>query len=382
MKYVIIRCEDYARIGQQVSSLLEGAKTAHLQHLAQAGAAGLVRQLNTHPTIDRFALHRAAFELGPEETGTTPAECYAASVNLKLAEGETAWCCDFVTQQDGTVIDPTAGNIPTKESEALLDALNQQFGSETRRWRLGSGSHHLLIARDPALDQEGRAPFCSPELLVGQLWKRHLPKRAAAGEALQRIIEQASAFLEDHPVNRVRVDLGENPANLMWLWGVSTQDTQKTFKERTGRSGVVISSSFPMKGFAAALGVEWREGPASLEEAPLQRLVKALHPAINSHDVVYVHLRVQSADPVERLCAMERIDQILLKSLTEMLPSQGPWRLAMLIDDRVNHSVPWVAIGSGLPQQPVAALTAQHLAMSPLAFADGPALFSWFMKDV
>lgn len=380
MKYVIIRCEDEARAGAQTAALLEGAKTAHLQELAHAGAAGLIRRQSNAPAIDRLALHRAAFGLGPDDHEAAPAQCYAASTDVRPGAGETVWCCELMTQRDGRVVDPTAGNIPTKESEVLLRALNQQLGSETRRWSLGYNSHHLLITRDPALTEDREAPLRSPELLAGEPWKRHLPKRSV-GEALARLIEQAAALLEEHPVNRVRVDLGENPANLLWLWGMSDGAPAKPFKERTGRSGAIISSHFPMKGFAAAIGLTWHEGPASLAEGGLRRLLTTLQQTVKHHEVTYAHLRIQSADPVERLCIMERIDQILIPSMTETLPALGPWRLAVIVDDGATGTVPVIAIGSGLPQQPVAHLDAQSLAESPLAFDDGVGLFSWLMKQ-
>ncbi len=376
MKYVIVRCEDLVREHPDVASLLEGAKTAHLQHLAQAGAVGIVRPRANERTVDRLQLHRGLFGLGPQDPAAAPAQCYAASMNLTPWDGATAWCCEFITHHDGRIIDPTAGRIPTKESRVLLQALNEQLGSDSRRWEVGDASHHLLIVRDPALQANSHTLVRSPEQLVGQIWKDHLPK-GPVREPLQRLIEQASKILEGHAVNRVRVDLGENPANMVWLWGAAHEGNVKNYRERTGLSGSVVSSSFPMRGFAQALGLRWQEGPRLLEEAAIQRLTKTVTGLLAQNDVVYVHLQVDSTDPVERLCAMERIDQHLLKPLTETLPSNGSWRLLTVIDDR-SGVAPFVAVGTGLPNQPVAKLNLQELMESPLAFADGATLYTWF----
>jgi 2,3-bisphosphoglycerate-independent phosphoglycerate mutase len=380
MKYVILRCEDNALGGEQTAALLEGAKTSHLQQLAHAGAAGTIHRRGDHAAIDRFHLHRALFGFGPRDPEASPGRCYAAGANLQLAMGETAWCCELITHRDGKIIDPAAGKITTKESEILIQALDDQLGSETRRWEAGHGSHHVLVVRDPALGSAGQPPFCSPELLVGQTWRRHLP-RGPLREAFQSLFEQASKLLEGHPVNRVRVDLGENPANMLWLWGAADAGLQKTFAQRTGLSGAVVSNSFPMRGLAHALSLDWKEGPTSLEESPLQRLMKMVAALIERHDLVYVHLNVETSDPVERLCAMERIDHILLKSLTGMLPRLGPWRLLTAIDDRKSGSVPFIAIGTGMPQQPIAHLTARSFAESPLTFEEGLGLFPWLTRQ-
>ncbi len=379
MKYVIVRCEDLVREHPDVASLLEGAKTAHLQHLSQAGAAGLVRPRTPDRIVDRFQLHRGLFGLSLQDPAAAPAHCYAISANVNPGDGATAWCCELVTHHDGRIIDPTAGRIPTKESRVLLQALNEQLGSDHRRWETGDASHHLLIVRDPALQSNSHTAVRSPDLIVGQSWNDHLPK-GPVREPLQQLIEQASKILENHAVNRVRVDLGENPANMVWFWGAAGGGAGKSFSERTGLTGSVISTGFPMRGFAQALGLRWHEGPKTFEEAAIQRLTKTATGLLAQHDVLYVHLQVDSTDPVERLCAMERIDQHLLKPLTETLSAAGSWRLLTVIDDR-SGLAPFVAIGTGVPNQPAAKLSTEALAETGLAFADGAALYTWFTAD-
>ena len=378
MKYVIIRCEDYAPGRQDTAALLEGAKTSHLQQLAQAGAAGLVHRRADDPLIDRFECHRAFFGLEPGDLEAAPARCYAEEMRVQLAPSETAWCCEFVTHQDGTIIDPVAGHIPTKESEVLVRALNSQLGSETRRWEIGSGSHHLLVVSDASLDVDDKARPQAPELLVGREWVQSLPK-GSLREPLQRVIEEASTVLESQTVNRVRVDLGENPANMLWLWGAAHGQSQRTLTERTGLTGALLSNNFPMRGFASCLGLDWNSGARTFEERALQQLMKGVAALVERRDLVYVHLRIESADPVDRLCAMERIDQMLLKPLTALLPRRDAWRLLVAIDDRRTGSVPFVAIGTGLPARPVTHVDAATLAQSGQPFEDARGLFSWFI---
>jgi 2,3-bisphosphoglycerate-independent phosphoglycerate mutase len=376
MKYVIVRCEDQAPFGHQAATLLAGAKTPHLQQLAQAGAAGTIQFKTDPPAIERMRCHRSLFGLNPRDPDGLPGRCYAAGANLQPEEGETAWCCELVTQRDGRVVDDTAGGISAKESEILVQALDDALGSDTRRWESGRGRHHVLIARDPDLGQALDTDLEPPELLLGHPWKRRLPK-GKAGKALAALIEQAATILDSHPVNRVRIDLGENPANMIWLWGPAAAHTHRTFSERTGLSGMVVSNSFMLQGFARACSLGWREGAPSLEEAGLRQLMHAIQQAVPQHDFVYVHLSVESADPVERLCAMERIDQLIVKPLTDALPSAGDWRLLAAVDDRASGSVPFAAIGTGLPTQAAAGLSADLAGQSSLRFTNGEGLFAW-----
>lgn len=379
MKYLILRCEDDAKIGKEAASLLEGAKAAYLQQMAQAGSAGLILKQGLRQPIDHLAVHRGLLGLKPNESELPAASCYAASVNLRPASEETVWCCDFVTVHDDVVVDTTAGQISTKESGVLLQALGAQLGSDSRRWEVGFGSRHLFITRDTTLKAERPTAMPAADVLLGQPWKRRV-QQDALGEALRLLMEQAADVLEEHPVNRVRVDLGENPANRIWLWGGALGQPQTTFTSRTGLKGVLIGNYFPLRGMAKSLQVEWKQGPASFEEQALKQLSGELNEMIKRFDWVYATFRVASSDPVQRLCAMERIEQVVLKPLTEELTGLGPWRQLTVVDDRINGSMPFVASGHGLPRHSVSSIHGRGLLESDLVFEDSAALFSWFTQ--
>ncbi len=377
MKHVIVRCEDGAGVPRQVETLLEGAHLNTLHQLAQAGAAGLLApSSNRGGAIDRVAAHQALLGLDPDEPDAAPGRWYAAGLGLPFGEHETAWCCDLITHRDGAILDPTAGRIPTKESAALVKALNARAGSTACRWIVGEGPCHLLVTAHAALRADPQ-PIRSAELLVGRPWRRALPK-GPLGAAMAELLQTVADTLEAHEVNRVRVDLGENPANMAWLWGAGRSGSPRPFVERTGRSGALVSSTFLGRGLAAALGLTWAPGLTAADEQAFRDLAERTWSLLEHHDVVYVHVRVDTADPVERLCAMERMDQALVRPLAERLPSRGSWRLLVAIDDRVTGDIPLVAIGSGLPRQPVARLSAGACAESPLQFRDR-ALFEWFI---
>lgn len=391
MKYVILRCEDRAWGAHgALPSLLQGAKASHLQQVAQAGAGGLLcpaprtrrwrRRLPAAAAlpIDRFAIHRALLGCTPEDPSASAGRCYAAGANLQLGPDDVAWSCELITQREGTIIDPTAGRIPTKESALLIHALDERLGSQTRRWEVGEGAHHVLILTDSPQGSDGDVLVHPPQVLTGQPWRRHLP-RGPAGDVFRSLIEDALPLLEAHPINRVRVDLGENPANMVWLWGGARRAASSAAGQRPGFSRAVVSSSFPLRGMAKAAGFEWQSGPASFEESALHALEETIGELSERFDLVYVHLAIETHDPVARLCAVERIDQMLLKPLMHTaLPRGGPWRVLVAIDDCDTGRVPFAAIGHGLANAPVVSLDELHLAESPLAFHEASDLFSWF----
>src|SRR6185295_4894262 len=97
----------------------------------------------------------------------------------------------------------------------------------------------------------------------------------------------------------------------------------------------------------------------------------------SGRDFVYVHLAVTSADPVDRQVAMERLDQVLLRACTDLLPRLGNWRMLVAVDDRAQGTVPFIAAGTAVPKLPAVSLERAAFAGSPLSFADGAGWFSW-----
>lgn len=377
MKYLVVRCEDLAPASEQLAPLLEGAKLARLHELAQTGAGGLCRLDRRSPAgwMDRFGLHRTLLG-GAGEAAPAGGRCYAESAEVRIGERDIVWSCDLMTQRDGVVVDPAGGRISTKESAVLIEALQSALGSDTRRWQAAEGATHLFVSRGKELDARTGAGLPPTDLLVGDPWTRHLPK-GAAGAALQALLEEANAILDKHPVNRVRVDLGEDPANAVWLWGASPAAQPPTFTDRTGLSGAVISSNFVVRGLSKSLDLAWYTGPSSWEERSLQSTAESVHRLLPGRDFVYVHLAVASADPVERLCAMERLDQVLIRPWAEALPRHGAWRLMVAVDDRQQGTVPFIAAGTGVPKHPAVTLERAAFAGSPLSFTDGAGWFAW-----
>lgn len=392
MKYVLLRCEDQGGFQTDPSTgLLEVGRLAYLQRLAQAGAVGRLApkgrsgwrgrkapdQERAHAQWEWF--WQGPSGLHPERLSRIAGRCYAASLGVTLGPEETAWCCELVTHHDGRMTDATAGQIPTHEAVILIQALNEQAGGPTHRWVAGEGSHHLLITRVPEwaslVSQTNLAPA---EHVVHHAWRRHLP-RQAVGQWLRELLERAAQVLEHHEVNRVRIDLGENPANLMWVWGPSSAEPIVPFTVETGLSGAIVSSAFARRGLARLLGMTWIEGPSACDEAACRRTYRDAVAALERYDLISVHVPIAHHQPVDRQCAMERIDQLLLKPLAEALLKHDDYRCVVAIEDRTMDAIPFVAVGTNLASRPVARLTRHDVQDSALVFHDGVALFRWLI---
>ena len=67
---------------------------------------------------------------------------------------------------------------------------------------------------------------------------KHLP-RGKGGKELCQLMERAAEILANHDVNRVRKDLGENPATNIWLWGQGHRPVLDSFSKRFGIKAAV-----------------------------------------------------------------------------------------------------------------------------------------------
>jgi 2,3-bisphosphoglycerate-independent phosphoglycerate mutase len=106
-------------------------------------------------------------------------------------------------------------------------------------------------------------------------------------DLIRSLTERAAEILPKHDINTVRVDLGENPANGIWVWGGGRPAGPP--EETAVGSAVGTHPSF--LGFAAeqgyrAVGV----APASLPAGNLEEIGRSAVAAVDVSDLVVVHL--------------------------------------------------------------------------------------------
>ena len=67
---------------------------------------------------------------------------------------------------------------------------------------------------------------------------------------LREMMEKSYEILKNHPINIRRKEQGLNPANSLWFWGAGTRPALTSFREKTGKKGVMISAVDLLKGIA------------------------------------------------------------------------------------------------------------------------------------
>lgn len=251
MKLVFLVCEGLAdeplpELGGKTP--LEAAQTPHLDYLARTGRVGratfIPHGFGQGPDIALMSI--AGMSPKAFYEGVAPYEALALGIPLK--DGEVIFRCDLVTVSENKLVDPQAGGISEREAAILRQVWNQHLSDDRFSLIAGGGYKNFLIVRDPVL--------------------------ARRQDFVRDLAEKAKALFENHEVNRVRVDLGENPANAVWLWGQGQSPKLPGFRQKFERSAAMVAQASFAKGLAMALGVD---------------LSGDIDEAIKNHDVTFIY---------------------------------------------------------------------------------------------
>jgi len=357
---------------------LEIAKTPALTRLAKEGQVGTAQFAPHELPLGPDVALLGALGYDPLEfyTGRAPLEALAAGV--KQDDLDVAFRCDFVTVADDILVDPTAGRIGPKESKALLEDLRKNLGSRMRLHG-GDGYRNLLVVSEPELtDDLDELESVPAERIVGQDVRRYLPK-GRGEEVLRGFLEKARALLDGHEINRIRVDLNENPANCLWAWGQGKRPHLPRFTEkRPVRAAAMVSTREFARGLGLAAGLENQ---------------KDLVQAIADHEFTAAY--VPAKEPLHKKNLKTKVRQIeafdsgVVAPVLVALEAAGePWRLVVTTDNpeslargtALHGRVPFVIRGQGIEPQGAEGFHEKAASRPKLSFEQGWRLMDFFLK--
>ncbi len=367
MKTIVLVCDGMA--DEPVEQLngrtpLEAAKTPFMDALAREGKVGLARTIppGFTPASDVGNLCILGYDPRQYYSGRGPLE--AANMGVPLQEGDVAFRCNLVTADGDRLMDYSAGHISSEESAKLVQHIDASLGSERLRFYPGIQYRHLTIFRDPSLTEILLKTACSPPHdIMGWNISEHWPKGPAA-EELVRLMETSRPLLAAHEVNQVRIDLKENPGNMIWLWGQGTQLHLPTFREQWKLTGSVISAVDLVKGAGRLAGLEVLDVPGATGyyDTNYEGKAQAALRSLKKHDFVFVHVEAadeagHNGDLRQKLLAIENFDKWVVGSMREKLDTLKEDARILVIPDhptpvaKRTHTaepVPFLIWGKGI----------------------------------
>ncbi len=389
MKYLVIIPDgigDHPSDSLGEKTPLEVARIPNLTNFAKIGKVGSVKLV---PDKMEPASHVAFCSLmgyEPKQYVTGPGPLEAANLEVKLEENEVAFRMNLVTESDGILADATGGHVATREAKALINFLNKKLSSDFVRFFPGEGYRHIAVIKDARGFNALSAECPEPETLVGKSIKDHLPK--GPGEDLvKKLIYDSKLLLQDHEVNQVRLDLGENPANMVWLWGQGCMPKPPRFSERfNGLNGATISRSEVVKGFSRLIGLTVVELPSThaYPNFDYEGEAQAMMELVKEKDFVCIHARAcdeasHEGDLKQKVLSLEAIDHHLIGAARALYESGKDVRVLIaplhttLYRTRVHvrDSVPFILAGKNLMPDEIERFNEATAQLSNLRIRDG-----------
>lgn len=343
MKYVIVLSDGMA--GRPLDELggrttMEAAVTPVIDRLAQTAEIGMAAMVpaGMAPGSDTANLSVLGYDPKIYYTGRSPLE--ALSIGVDMDATDVSFRCNVVTlseedcaYEDRTIIDHSSDEITTEEAAVLVEALKEGFLKEGYELYVGTSYRHLLIWKNGEVVE-----LTPPHDILTKRIGEYLPKDSVLREMMKKSFE----ILNHHPVNEARRERGLRPANSAWFWGAGTRPALASFKEKTGKKGVMISAVDLLKGIAVGASmdnviVEGANGGLHTNyEGKADAAVKAL--IDDDYDFAYVH--VEAPDEMghqglvnDKVKAIENVDVRVLGRIVDGLEEAGEDYRIMILPD-------------------------------------------------
>jgi len=378
MKYIIIHGEGFADIPSRElggRTPLQAAATPNMDRLASGGELGLAALAADVPVGGSDVMTLALLGYDPRKVHSGPAPFEAVGQGIAVDEQDVVFRCSMVTLRAGTpgtgtnmdvkklgpsvvLDDDGAAGLEDDDARELIEAINEQLGSESVQFYPGTGHRHLMVW----VGGKSRATCVDPHEVVGKPIGDYLPTGDGA-DILRKLMEASLNILSTHPVNDARCDAGLKPINCLWLSGQGRRPQLATLIEERQVSGTMISTSDVHRGIGLCAGLEAVD-PMLLSESggtDFQSRGEAALRELSKKDLAYVHVQMPShmaadVDPKEKVNIIEECDRTIVGPILQRLDKLGSHRVVLL-------SETWRPSGSRVASN----------SLSPYVFYEGPA---------
>ncbi len=337
-KFVIIVPDGAADNPQAVfngKTVLEAANTPNMDQIAITGRQGVVLTVpqGMEPGSDVAMMSLMGYDPRKYYTGRAPIE--AAAQDIRLGPDDWVFRCNLVTTADDLMADHSAGHISTKEGAELILEFEKTAGTSEIKFYPGVSYRHLCVITGQDFSKVKTFP---PHDIIGQKFAKYLPNGKNC-QLLKDLMAKSVVFLENHPINRVRKDLKENPASTIWLWGQGKKAAMDKFSRLYGKTGAVITAVDLVRGLAKLVGFDLIsvEGATGYLDTNYEGKGQAAIQAIEKYDLVLVHVEApdeagHNGNAQQKKKAIEMIDKFIVGPVFEAMKKYPRWRILVMPD--------------------------------------------------
>ncbi len=373
---------------------LEVAKIPNMRFFAKNGRVGLVKNIPDKLPAGSDVANMSLLGYDPKKYYTGRAPFEAASMGIELKDGEVAFRCNLVTEADGIMADYSGGHISTKEAKVLIDKLNGELGSDKVRFVPGVSYRHIAVIYSERGFDGLSAKCVPPHDFVGKKIEDHYPVGEGSG-LLKELILRSRDVLSESDINTIRIDLGENPANMIWLWGQGVMPALDKFKDLWGIDGAVISAVDLIKGIGKLAGLKIINVPGAtgyIDTNYEGKIEAAIDYLENEGDFVFLHVEAPDEAGHEgnvrmKISAIEAFDYHILTPVRKYFEERGDFKIVISPDhatpiEKRTHTrdmVPFIMYGKNVVKDEIECFSESSVKYSSWKIEEGHRLMSSFI---
>lgn len=382
MKYLIILADGMA--DHPIGSLgnktpLEAVSKPAIDRLAREGVCGRLVTVPSgfQPGSEIANLGVLGYDVSRVYEGRGSLE--AASMGVSIDPDEVAMRCNLIYIRDEKIVNHSAGHISTGEAAALMATLQQELGNEQIHFYPGVSYRHLLKIRNGRKQIHCTPPHDVPGALFRSLLPvAETPEAEDSARLLRELILKSQEILANHPVNRLRVEAGKDPANSIWPWSPGYRPSMQTMQELYGiKTGAVISAVDLIHGIGIYAGLDKIEveGATGLYNTNYEGKAEAALQALKEKDFVFLHIEApdeagHEGDITLKMQTIRDIDQRIVAPILQAIETwTEPVRIALLPDHptpcelrtHTAEPVPFAIWGSGMEPDSVTGFTEKNM---------------------
>ena len=378
---------------------LEVAKIPNINAIVKTGMIGLTKTVpaKMKPASDIANLAILGYDPKRYYTGRGPLE--AANIGVELDEDEIAFRCNLITANNDVMADYSAGHIREKESKILIDYINEKLAGDRIKFYHGKSYRNLMVIKTRShteMDDLMKTSCVPPHDITGNSIHKNIPV-GKGSKVLIKLMEDSRVILEKHEINKVRVDLKENPANMIWLWGQGTNPNMPSFKGLFGLDGSVISAVDLVNGIGRLIGLDVIQVPGATGYYDTNYEGKGRYAveSLKEKDFVFVHVEApdeagHNGDVRAKITAIENFDKFVVGAVWGYLKDTKNYRVMVLSDHatpiavktHVSDPAPFVMAGKGITHNGFDTFSEKNGGLSKVKFKTGASLTEAFIKGL
>jgi len=377
---------------------LESARIRNMNLIAKEGTVGNATTIpqNLTPASDVANMAVLGYDPAKYYTGRGPLE--AANMGVELGKNDIAFRCNLVTVSDDKMADYSAGHISNKEAHILINFIDKKLGSDALRFYPGVSYRHLAVvnaAKTNLKKDDLIKTLCTaPHDILDKPVARYLPRGAGSG-FLTDLMLKSKDILSSNDINKVRIDLCENPGNMIWLWGQGLKPKMPSFYEIFKVKGSIISAVDLIKGMGKIIGLDPIDVPGATGYYDTDYRAKAKYAlaSLEKKDFVFVHVEApdeagHNGDIRAKLTAIENFDRMVVGTiLNAMKKSNEDFRILVLPDHATPISIrthardpiPFAMFGKGIEKDKITAYNESAAKKSSLFLDQGYKIMGMFL---